>query len=146
MNSLFHEIIETPQTELSYFISTLEEEFQSKSFSIFEKDNLPEINIAKINIPLVYVDKLLIKELGVNMTKYCKAGSHSQIELDYDMTVENQVTLQIINETSKDTSQFSNGRGTESLLLMSDCNIFGFKYRYKNIGQRFIQTLTFKLH
>lgn len=146
LNSLFHQIIETPQTNLSYFISALKEEFQSKSFSIFEKENLPEISIAKINIPSVYVDKLLVKELGVNMTKYCKVNSHSQIELNYDMDVENQFTLQITNKTFKDNSQFSNGRGTESLLLMSDCNIFGFKYRYKNIGQRFIQTLTFKLH
>ncbi len=146
LNSLFHEIIETPQTELSYFISALEEEFQSKSFSIFEKEKLPKISIAKINIPLVYVDKLLIKELGVNMTKYCKVNSHSQIGLNYDTAVENQFTLQITNKTFKGNSQFSSGKGTESLLLMSDCNIFGFKYRYKNVGQSFIQTLTFKLH
>ncbi|HMS39219.1 MAG TPA: hypothetical protein PKE69_03270 [Pyrinomonadaceae bacterium] len=145
LNSLFHQIIESPQTDLSYFISALEEEFQSRSFSIFDKENLPEISIAKINIPRVYVDKLLVKELGVNMTKYCKANSHSQIELDYDTTVENQFTLQITNKTFKDNSQFSNGRGTESLLLMSDCNIFDFKYKYKNLGQSFIQTLIFKV-
>jgi uncharacterized protein YukE len=144
LNSTFHQVIENHQSNLVDLVSTLKKEISS-SFKISESEEMPAFTKSTLNIPKVYMDKLLVAELTTNMKKYSKNGS-TQINLTYKLLSQDQFELQITNEVLNLNSKNSNGEGTKCLRLLSDSGIFGFKYSSSTVGKEYIQTLTFNLN
>ena len=145
LNSTFHQVIEDHQSGLIEFISSLKAALDS-SFKIVEHGELPATGKNVINIPHIYMKKLLVAELSMNMNKYSKKDDSVLVELTYIPVNAELFRLQIVNEEMKVNDQISNFEGTKSLMLLSTSELFGFNYEYKKLGERFIQTLTFRLN
>jgi hypothetical protein len=143
LNSTFHQVIENHQSNLVELVESLKKEI-SNSFKIFETDEIPAFTKSTLDIPKVYMDKLLVAELATNMKKYSKNGS-SQINLKYKLLSQEKFELQITNEILNLNSKNSNGEGTKCLRLLSDSSIFGFTYDSVTNDKEYIQTLTFNL-
>lgn len=144
LNATFHQVIENHQSNLIELLTSLKTELEKAKFKVSEVSQPSLIEKSTINIPKLYVEKLLISELVVNMKKYCKKSV--QIELEYNSLNDEQFQLTITNVREHPSSKISNGEGTKCLMLMSDCEIFGFKYKSKEIGEKYIQTLIFNLN
>ena len=145
LNSTFHQVIENHQSNLFELISNLKVELNS-SFNISESGGIPTTGKSILNIPYIYMEKLLIAELYTNMKKYSKNGDLTQIILNYKHIGNEQFELIITNEALNISSKISNGEGTKCLKLLSDSAIFGFKYNSTAVGEKYIQTLTFNLN
>lgn len=144
LNSTFHQVIEYHQSNVVELVSKLKKEISS-SFKISESETIPAFTKSTLNIPKVYVDKLLVAELTTNMKKYSKNGS-TEINLKYKLLSQDQFELKITNEVLNINSKNSNGEGTKCLRHLSDSGIFGFKYHSETVGKEYIQTLIFNLN
>lgn len=144
LNTVFHKLIEKPQSNLQDFISSLKKEISS-NYSINEVGKI-DFNIKNIiSIPQLYIDKLLISELSTNMKKYCLIDKNSKIVFTYTFLSENTFQLQIANGILKKDSKDSNGEGIRCINHMQGSTLFGFKYNAISDENNFIQTLTFNL-
>jgi hypothetical protein len=144
LNSTFHQVVENHQCNLLDLVEDLKKEISS-SFKISENQDIPKFTKETLNIPKVYMYKLIVAEITTNIKKYSKNGN-TQIKLKYKLLSKDQFELQITNEVLQVDSKNSNGEGTKCLLLLSDSSLFGFNYNSETLEEEYIQTLTFNLN
>lgn len=145
VNSTFYQVIENHESSLDEFVSSLNHELQS-SFTVAANISLTDSNKKKLNIPMLYMEKLLVAELVTNMKKYSKTGESTKVKFDGRYLTNERFELKIANEILDLKSKHSNGEGTKCLKLMSESPFFGFNYSVKKVGSEYIQTLTFNTY
>lgn len=144
VNSTFYQVIENHESDLHKLVSSLKEELKS-AFNISENLLMSDSGKKNLNIPTLYMEKLLVAELVTNMKKYSKTGGTTKVKLDGTYISNEQFELKITNEILDLQSKHSNGEGTKCLKLMSDSAFFGFNYSAKTTSREYIQTLIFNI-
>lgn len=145
VNSTFYQVIENHESDLYELVSSLKNGLRS-SFRVAENILMPDSGMRKLNIPALYMEKLLVAELVTNMKKYSKNGDSTNVTLYGAYLSNGQFELKITNEILDLKSKHSNGEGTKCLKLMSDSTFFGFNYKGRIVGNEYIQTLTFNIN
>jgi len=149
LGSKFNKLFEKPTIKLKSLVSDIEESFSEINSNIIK--NSLEFNDVEINIPVIYVEKLIVGQLEDNMLNY--SDSTKSIKIDYSIfnnkNGENYMMIKISNSIKKDVTKFSGYEGISNLKSLSDSDLFNFKYDYivKKVKaeQKFIQKITFKI-
>ena len=145
LNSTFHQLIENSKSNLMNFIAQLRENFVLVA-KIDESGTLYNSDDIILNIPKLYLEKLLISELIINMEKYLLKTESSIIYIMYSYPSENLLEIRLSNEILNHDSKNGNGEGIKCIKLMSDSPLFGLKYRSFTESGNYIQILTFNLN
>src|SRR5690606_23268917 len=74
-NSAFSQLVENIQSNINDFISSLLGALELIPKLIIKNDSVPTIEKTSLDIPKLYVEKLLVAELSTNMKKYIKQES-----------------------------------------------------------------------
>lgn len=145
VDSDFFNLITKRQSNLNQLLNSVQSDISSipKDIVYSGEELLKESFI--INIPEVYSELLIRKELITNIKNHSKKGVDSKVTINYSMTSELELEMKILNIESEEAKKNSNGEGIKCLNLLSDSNLFGFKYNKEKDGVNFIQTLTFKI-
>lgn len=145
IDSDFFNLISKRQSDLNQLLSSVQSDILSIPKNIvYAGEELLKENYT-INIPEVYSELLIRKELITNIKNHSEKGVESKVTINYSMNSEFELEMKIINIESEEAKKNSNGEGIKCLNLLSDSNLFGFKYKKEKDGINFIQTLTFKI-
>jgi hypothetical protein len=145
VNSDFYKLINKRQSCLSTLTIGLQSEILSlsKTVEVFGEELIkPEY---LINIPEVYSEILIQKELTINMKNHSKNENNAKVTINYSLISDTELEMKISNAISEQAFNNSNGEGIKCLNLLSDSALFDFKYQSKKVDTNFIQTLTFKI-
>jgi hypothetical protein len=146
VDSDFHKLISERQSNLKELVDGLCNGIKNASL-IFDIKNIAPIDLnVPINIPKVYSDILIQKELLTNLNNHSRKDKDSKIEIEYMQSKVDTLEIKIQNTVSELASSNSNGEGIKCLRLLSDSKLFGFSYDSKTVGANFIQILTFNLN
>ena len=144
INSIFYQLIDSHESNLFEFVFSLKKEF-SVFWNVVEQGTINETGKSNLEIPKLYMDKLLTAELVTNMKKYSTGHDMAIVFLTYKYLSDDLFELEIRNSIMNLTSKNSNGEGTKCIKLLSDSKLFGFTYESKTDGPIYIQTLTFNI-
>lgn len=145
LNSTIHQVIEQPQSNVSDFVQSLKLGL-NEILKLNETSALPNFLFEKLNIPQLYLERLILTEIITNMKKYSVQDDSHFIFIDYKLLSDKKIEIEIINEILNVQEKNSNGEGTRCLKFLSESQIFGFMYKSKNIDNKHIQQLTFNLY
>jgi len=103
-----------------------------------------------INIPSIYLNKLVIEELKSNLSFYSDKNREIKVEIQKNSIskIKNEhVCVTIINYYSENVKEFSSSEGLNCLKLMSVSELFNFQYDYavNRDDQSFTQKLIFTI-
>ncbi len=145
VDSDFYNLISEPTSSLRNLIDGLYKGIKSLSKGIEPKDlNLIDIKYY-VNIPKVYSEILIKNEILTNLKNHAQKGKEEQVIFECSKPSATVIELKMTNLISDLAFNNSNGEGIKCLMLLSDDNLFGFNYKSKTEGKKFIQTLTFKI-
>lgn len=145
IDSDFYKLINKRQSNLSHLVKELHSDIASLSKAV---DVAGEELIKPdylINIPEVYSDILIKRELTTNLKNHSKKETNSRVAINYSMIADKEIEMRISNVISEQEFNKGNGEGIKCLNLLSDSDLFGFKYRSKIEDLNFIQTLIFRI-
>jgi orotate phosphoribosyltransferase-like protein len=144
VNSMFYELVDKPETNLNSFIN----EFRSELQSLKQKLNINPIEIdakLRIAIPQYYASQLIIKELIANFKNHSLITDTSTIEIKFTFETDTLFKMNILNNKSENNTHKSTGEGIKCLKLLTESNLFGFKYYSKSVGDQYYQELNFSI-
>ncbi|HEY0744389.1 MAG TPA: hypothetical protein VGD40_23145 [Chryseosolibacter sp.] len=143
INSVLHNVIENSTCDLLHdFINPLENELVDMSAGLRVEDRLKRRSEKfQANIPVRYVEKLLVMEIATNLRKY----SDGNVTLKYSVTNDGCIEVEIINHIAQASNRISNGEGLKCIELLAEFKPFGFTYKKQPVDHSFKQTLTFNI-
>ncbi|MFT3738396.1 MAG: hypothetical protein QM786_06530 [Breznakibacter sp.] len=146
IDSDFYNLISKRQSNLNHLLNSIHSEMLAIPKNIYCTGEDLLNDSYTINLPEVYSELLIRKELITNIKNHSKKGVDSAVTIYYSMNSEFELEMKITNIESEEAKKNSNGEGIKCLNLLSDSSLFGFKYNKEKDGINFIQTLTFKIH
>ncbi|MFD2726633.1 hypothetical protein [Hyunsoonleella rubra] len=142
-NSLFFKLVSSNTTDLKTLIDELLKKIIENELSIIEtkEEIIAENTICEI--PNIYSQQLIIKEIINNII------NHSILEkgIQFILHKENDSIILILkNDIKKKDFPNSTREGLRCLTNLSESNLFGFSYEKEKSDNQFIQTLKFKIN
>jgi two-component sensor histidine kinase len=142
VNSVFHRLIDKPESDLALFITELMESIRREKFELGDKISHLDVK-GSIPIPKEYTDLLLIKELITNVKNHAVKGPSSVVELSGTIIENGGITLIIKNKIRIDELYKGNGEGSKCFKLLEEFSPFHFSYDGFEENGNFIQELNF---
>lgn len=140
----FHKLISKRRSNLKNLVSGINQDMESTGASVNVSGMALLESTYEIDIPEIYAENLIRKELNINLKNHGKCDKTSRIQIDIRKTAHATIEVSIVNEIS-DNSTSSTGEGIKCLNLLSQSRLFGFKYKASHIQDFFHQTMTFEL-
>ncbi|MFC0776854.1 hypothetical protein [Flavobacterium sp. HJSW_4] len=143
IESDFRKIFDTPSVSFDRFIEKFIAKLELLETEIIIDDKKMGENHV-INIPEVYVDKLIVDELYDNLKFYCSKTVPVKISIYKDS---DNLIVDLENYFTESVKEFSSKEGLNGLNYLSDGTIFAFSYNHHvdTINNIFSQTLKFKI-
>lgn len=142
LGSEFNKLFENPHTSFHEFKYSLENSLNETDMIL--KTNKFSIKNFQLNIPEFYTKKLIYNEIKNNIENYCKKDTKINIIYSNLKNKESKiigVKVELSNEINKDiVVEFSSKEGLNSLIQLSESDLFNFEYSYKPDNDIFIQT------
>lgn len=150
-NTSFYELINRPTSELERFVAALLHDLQNISVTESSDDSKIEVVVnhvdipsnAIINIPRLYLDTLIGKELITNIKNHAVKLPPAKVDVAFSVTSDS-FGIEIANEIATNPYNHSTGEGIKCIKLLSDFSQFGFTYSHEKRSVTFIQKMTFK--
>lgn len=138
INSKFHQLIVNSDYDLGKFVNTLLE--QVKTLDKEMVLTTEPINNIYVNIPKLYIEKILATEIITNLRKY----ADTYINIEGQLENKKSYVLKIVNSRSHKYKLY-HGEGLTCIRHLANFEPFGFEYSYeeKQEPDEFIQKLKF---
>ncbi len=139
IDSDFYKLISKRQSSLNYLAKGLQNDISSlsKKVEVFGDEFLNQDYL--IDIPDVYSEILIRKELTINMKNHSKKEINSKVTINYSLISESEIEMKISNVISEQAFNNSNGEGIKCLNLLSDST-----FSVLNTGQKLKNLILFR--
>jgi hypothetical protein len=146
VNSDFYRLIDKRQTNLKDLINGIIQDINSLQRNV----QISSISVDpsyQANIPESYSSTLIRKELITNLKNHSNRDKKSKIIVACSLSDDSSsIELKIVNEVSPLALSNGNGEGIKCLMLLSQSDLFGFRFEYKTQEAKYIQNYTFNIH